>query len=211
MSASIREIARNATEATRIAGDAVYLASSTDKTVRQLSTSSVDIGHVIKVINTIAQQTNLLALNATIEAARAGDAGKGFSVVANEVKDLAKATAKATEEIERKVATIQTDSDSAVIAIGGIEKIIQEINDIQITTAAAVEQQAATTNEIVRSVTEAAEGSNNIAETILEASTSAEKTLASTTSAQRSTDELAKLAGGLRGLWGQFGLSSDNQ
>jgi methyl-accepting chemotaxis protein len=115
---------------------------------------------------------------------------------------LAKATAKATEEIERKVATIQTDSDSAVIAIGGIEKIIQEINDIQITTAAAVEQQAATTNEIVRSVTEAAEGSNNIAETILEASTSAEKTLASTTSAQRSTDELAKLAGGLRGLWG---------
>jgi methyl-accepting chemotaxis protein len=163
------------------------------------------------VINTIAEQTNLLALNATIKAARAGDAGKGFTVVANEVKDLAKTIARATEEIERKVATIQADSDSAVVAIGGIEKIIQEINEIQITIAAAVEQQATTTDEIVRSVTEAAEGSNNIAETILEASTGAEKTLASTTGAQHSTDEFAKLAKGLRGLVGQIGLSSDNQ
>src|SRR5260370_27387002 len=120
MGASIKEIAKNATEAARVATAAVKVAETTTATVSKLGDSSTEIGHVIKVITSIAQQTNLLALNATIEAALAGEAGKGFAVVANEVKELAKETAKATEDISRKIEAIQTDTKAAVDAIGTI-------------------------------------------------------------------------------------------
>ncbi len=120
MGASIKEIAKNAGEAARVATSAVQVAESTNATVSKLGESSAEIGHVIKVITLIAQQTNLLALNATIEAARASEAGKGFAVVANEVKELAKETAKATEDISRKIAAIQTDTQASVEAIGTI-------------------------------------------------------------------------------------------
>jgi methyl-accepting chemotaxis protein len=113
---------------------------------------------VVKVITAIAEQTNLLALNATIEAARAGDAGKGFAVVASEVKDLAQETAKATEDIVRRVETIQADTSGAVAAIGEISAIIERINDIQLTIASAVEEQTATTQEMNRTLSDAADG-----------------------------------------------------
>jgi methyl-accepting chemotaxis protein len=102
----------------------VKVAERTTATVAKLGASSVEIGNVIKVITSIAQQTNLLALNATIEAARAGEAGKGFAVVGNEVKELAKQTARATVEIGRKIEAIQADTKSAVEAIGQISEII---------------------------------------------------------------------------------------
>ncbi|MCA8942365.1 MAG: chemotaxis protein, partial [Planctomycetes bacterium] len=154
----------------------------------------------IKVITSIAQQTNLLALNATIEAARAGEAGKGFAVVANEVKELAKQTAEATEDISRKIETIQNDTGGAVDAIGAISTIIEQINDIQATIASAVEEQTATTNEISRNINEAAEGSGQIASNVAIVAQAAQSTSEGATETQGACTELADLAAGLERL-----------
>jgi methyl-accepting chemotaxis protein len=166
MGASIREIAQNSSQAAKVAGQATDVAASTNDQVSRLGVSSQEIGNVVKVITSIAEQTNLLALNATIEAARAGEAGKGFAVVAGEVKELAQETAKATEDIARRVEAIQDDTSGAVAAIGEISHIIASINDYQLTIASAVEEQTATTNEMSRSVAEAATGSGEIATNI---------------------------------------------
>ncbi|MDQ2889469.1 MAG: GAF domain-containing protein [Gemmatimonadota bacterium] len=162
LSASVREIAGLVQEASTVAQHAVHQASSASSTMVQLGQSSKEIGQVIKVITSIAQQTNLLALNATIEAARAGEAGKGFAVVANEVKELARQTARATEEIERKIASVQDDATHAVHDIGEISSVIGTINQISGTIAAAVEEQNAATGEISRNVTEAARGTADV-------------------------------------------------
>ena len=204
MNASITEISRNSSEATRIAEDAVTLAESTKLTVRQLSTSSGDIGAVVKVINSIAEQTNLLALNATIEAARAGDAGKGFAVVANEVKDLAKETARATDEISTKINAIQNDSENAVTKISDIDRIIGEINCIQQVIATAVSEQSTVTSAISRSVHEAADGLADIESTALTAVEGANQSLLGSREAQRSTESVSLLAGELRALVDNF-------
>ncbi|WP_433718053.1 methyl-accepting chemotaxis protein [Actinoplanes sp. CA-051413] len=166
MGQSIREIAQNATAAAEVASKAVAVAEATTAQVGKLGESSAEIGNVIKVITAIAGQTNLLALNATIEAARAGEMGKGFAVVASEVKDLAQETARATEDISRRVQAIQTDTTGAVTAIGEISSVIAEINDYQATIASAVEEQTATTEEMSRSVAAAAAGAGDIATNI---------------------------------------------
>jgi methyl-accepting chemotaxis protein len=163
MSTSIREIARSAHQAADVATDAVRIVASTNGTLTQLGSSSAEIGNVIKVITGIAEQTNLLALNATIEAARAGEAGKGFAVVANEVKELAQETAKATEDVSQRIQAIQADSDEAVRAIARIGETVGQINALQTTIAATVEQQTAAAAEIDRSIGVAAQGSQDIA------------------------------------------------
>jgi methyl-accepting chemotaxis protein len=204
MQASIREIAKNANESARVAKNAVNVAQSTNVTVKKLGESSQEIGNVIKVITSIAQQTNLLALNATIEAARAGEAGKGFAVVANEVKELAKQTAKATEDIGQKIEAIQGDTKGAVQAIEEIGTIINQINDISNSIASAVEEQTVTTNEIGRSVTEAAKGVNDIARNIGGVAVAAKNTTQGATDTQKASAELSQMAARLQTVVAKF-------
>jgi methyl-accepting chemotaxis protein len=204
MGASIREIAQNASDAAKVASQAVQAAESTNQAVSRLGDSSAEIGNVLKLITSIAEQTNLLALNATIEAARAGEAGKGFAVVANEVKDLAQETARATEDISRRVEAIQTDTASAVAAIGQISQIIAQINDYQLTIASAVEEQTATTNEMSRSVAEAASGSVEIASNVADIAQTNRKATESVGGARQSASELARMSDEMNVLVARF-------
>ncbi len=173
--------------------------------MNKLGDSSREIGDVVRLITSIAEQTNLLALNATIEAARAGDAGKGFAVVADEVKQLAQETARATEDISKRVETIQEDADQATQAISEIAGVITRINEFQTTIASAVEEQTATTQAINAGVADAATGSGQIAHSIAGVAGSSSTTAASmgearTNAAELSgmSDELAQIVAGFR-------------
>ncbi|GAA1820099.1 methyl-accepting chemotaxis protein [Planosporangium flavigriseum] len=204
MTASIEEIARNAQEAASIANDAVSTAQAANSTITSLGNSSAEIGDVLKVITGIAEQTNLLALNATIEAARAGDAGKGFAVVASEVKDLAQETAKATEDITRRINAIQHDTAQTVDAISRVADIISRINESQATIATAVEEQNATMNEISRSAAQAANGSSDIAGAVAIVADAASATTTAAAQADEATDQLGGLAAALEEAAGRF-------
>jgi methyl-accepting chemotaxis protein len=197
MTASIREIADNAHNAAKVARQGVTLAADSSSRIGKLGQSSQEIGKVIKVITTIAEQTNLLALNATIEAARAGEAGNGFAIVASEVKELARETARATEEISKKIVTIQADTSGAIQGISELSTIITQINDIQNTIATAVEEQTATTNEISSNI-------NGVAQAARSTNEGADYT-------SRASGELSRLANDLQQLVRQFHLGTKDQ
>jgi methyl-accepting chemotaxis protein len=204
MSASITEIAKSASQAADVAAEAVVMAEQTNQTATRLDTSSAEVGAVVKVITEIAQQTSLLALNATIEAARAGAAGRGFAVVAGEVKELSQQTAAATEEIARRIDTIQADSRAVVAAIGGISQVIGRINDLQGTIATAVEEQSATTGEITRAIGEVADGAKDIARSITGVTGAAAQTTSDAATTQQTAEELARTTTELRQIVTRF-------
>jgi methyl-accepting chemotaxis protein len=163
LASSIAEISRQVKFSTEMAERAVGQAQETTTTVGSLSDAADQIGNVVHLIQDIASQTNLLALNATIEAARAGDAGKGFAIVANEVKALAGQTARATDEIAGQVGSIRKATGSAVEAIEKICLTIADLNSTASLIASAIEQQGEATREIAHNVQKAAVGTGEVA------------------------------------------------
>ena len=202
LTTSIHEISRQVSHSTKIAGRAVADAQRTDKIVQALAKAAERIGHVVGLIANIAGQTNLLALNATIEAARAGDAGKGFSVVASEVKSLASQTAKATEEIGTQIAGIQSSTKEAVDAIRAIAGTIEEVSAISTSIAAAVEEQGAATAEIARNVQNTAQSTRevttnigNMSQAATDTGTAAAEVLSAAGDLSRRADQLTNEIG----------------
>ena len=176
LSASVNEIGRRVRESNDIAVAAVRQAEETDDRIGKLSKAAQQIGDVVKLITAIAEQTNLLALNATIEAARAGEAGRGFAVVASEVKSLASQTAKATDEISNHISGMQGATQESVAAIKEIGGTIGKISEIASTIASAVEEQGSATQEIARSVQNVAKGTQAASDDVMQVNRGATET-----------------------------------
>lgn len=187
LSASIGEISSQITQTKRVVDKASEATAQTDDGITRLATAAQKIGEVVSLIQDIAEQTNLLALNATIEAARAGEAGKGFAVVASEVKELATQTAKATEAISEQISYIQSETDTTVQAIRGISDTMVEVSAATEGIATAVEEQGISTAEISNNVQQAAAGSDEVSQNITGVSQAAGE-------GQKSADQVLEVA-----------------
>ena len=191
LSSSIAEISRQVGEANQVSTQAMEKTERADAVMKRLEGEAGAIGDVVRLITDIAEQTNLLALNATIEAARAGEAGKGFAVVASEVKSLAEQTAKATSQISRQVSGIQTGSSEAAEAMAEIRKVIEMLSGISSGISAAVEEQSAVTEDISGNMATAAQGVETVNAAITDIADGARSTAEAVASLK---DEAAKVA-----------------
>lgn len=190
LAASIQEINQQIEQSKMLSEEAVEKARETSSRVASLSESAARIDRVRQLITDIAEKTNLLALNAAIEAARAGDAGRGFNIVASEVKDLAKQTADATQEIDRQIKAMEVDTDEVVQGTGTIENFISRVNESITTIASAAEEQSAATGEISRSAQEAAAATRQVSDGMGEARGAVDET-------HRMANDMLSLAEGI--------------
>ena len=197
LSASIKEISRRLAQANEVVRTAATDATATNDDIAALARVAQRIGDVVKLIQDIAEQTNLLALNATIEAARAGEAGRGFAVVASEVKSLAVQTAKATGEITKEISSVQSSTGDAVAAIRAITQRMQDINAHTSEVVVAIEQQEMATGEISHNVASAAAGTRavvaalgDVASGVTQTRSSAQTVLAASEEVENATVKL---------------------
>lgn len=218
MTVTFSGISTNTEKARVITADAVAHTENASARINALGESAHDIGKVIETITEISEQVNLLALNATIEAARAGDAGKGFAVVANEIKALAAQTAEATNEIKKRIHSIQGSTQDAVSEIVNITKVVAAVDEIVDAIASAIEEQSGTTRDIVTNVTQVSQGlseingsvsqsssvSTKIADEIAEVKIAAEEMSGSSQQVNHSSVSLSELAGALNELVCRF-------
>lgn len=204
ISSSFIDVLNDVREGSRVAGEASRMADSATQTIQLLTQSGTEISKVTEAIKMIALQTNLLALNATIEATSAGEAGKGFAVVAHEIKELANQSAKAAEDIARKIEGVQNDTRQAVQVIQNVSQIIKDINSSAGRISLSVEKQTRAATMISQNVGEANKGVGNIARSISEVAKAAgdmsrnvAEAARGATDVSRNVGEAAKAAGGI--------------
>ena len=166
LSASIAEINVRVAQSAQVALSATKEASATQASVTQLEAAAQKIGDVVELIRAIAAQTNLLALNATIEAARAGDAGRGFAIVASEVKQLAAQTSRATDDIVSAIGEIQTSTRGTVDSMERITHTLQVVRETTQAIAESMDQQSEATREIAANTQHVATGTQDVSRTI---------------------------------------------
>ncbi|MEP3427390.1 MAG: HAMP domain-containing methyl-accepting chemotaxis protein [Roseibium sp.] len=198
LSASIAEIGEQVRRSSDIVTSATDAVQQTNGKVQGLAEAATKIGEVVSLIQAIAEQTNLLALNATIEAARAGEAGKGFAVVASEVKELATQTSKATEEISSQIQTIQNSTSDAVEAIGEISETMEEVNGYTQGISTAVTQQGAATNEISGNVQRAAQSTQAVTSNMSGLAQAVEDTKGASDNVLSASDDLSNRSSALK-------------
>jgi methyl-accepting chemotaxis protein len=164
---SIFEIARQLADSNEITSNALAMARQSSRMIEDLSGISGSIGEAVGLVRDIADQTNLLALNAAIEAARAGDAGRGFGVVASEVKELAHQMAKATDAIARQIGVMEGATTRNAAEIQEFNRIIDQMARISTAIAAAVEQQSAAADRVARNIEGVREASARAGTTVV--------------------------------------------
>ena len=195
---SIGEISRQASSSSDLARMATDATKEADATISALSNSAQEVGHVVELIQKIAQRTNLLALNASIEAARGGEAGRGFAVVASEVKDLAMQTSRATEEIADQIRAMQDTTGASVNALRAIAGQVQDLEKTAVSIASAVDQQSIAGQDLARNIDLAAHGTDQVANHLMDVQEISVSTGSAADQVLTSANELENQASTLR-------------